>query len=74
METVKVTYKTVSVERRDHIASPLHYGLWPRESLLARLEPVRRSVPGIRRVKESLDSPVGIGGNVSRFTRRGSTA
>lgn len=39
----KITYKTVSVERRDHIASPLHYGTWPRDSLLARSEPVRQS-------------------------------
>lgn len=76
---IKVTYKTVSVERRDHIASPLHYGTWPRDSLLARSEPVRQSgefpsVAGIRwmlcRVKESADTPVGIGGGVPRFPRR----
>lgn len=42
-EVIKVTYKTVSVERRGHIASPLHYGTWPRDGLLARDEPVRQS-------------------------------
>lgn len=77
---IKVTYKTVNVERRGHIASPLHYGTWPRDSLLARSEPVRQSgefpceflirwMSG--RVKESADTPVGIGGSVPWFPRCG---
>lgn len=78
-EVIKVTYKTVSVERRDNIASPLHYGTCPRDSLLARSKPVLQPrefppVLSIRwmlcRVKESADSPVGIGGGVLRFSRR----
>lgn len=31
---VRETYKTASVERRDRISSPLHYGTSPRVSLL----------------------------------------
>ena len=79
-----LTYKTASVERRDHIASPRHYGTWPRVSLSSLGESQSdRAFPcsaaaartlhwtAGRGVKESKsDTPVGIGGGVPRFSRR----